>query len=216
MHRTGPRRPWRILVPALAAVLLAGCGGSDPSGPDPGGVPGEGLFFLRPAVDAPPVLTSDTTVVATRGEQLRVELFYADEDDPSQPGDRFLRFDLREESLLRYPEDHPRQGGTFQPGDTISIHISVSRDTLSVDMGPDGLRFADDEPAELEITYRQADDDFDDDGEADPELEENINMWRQETPGSLWFRETSFMDLDVDLDEVEADITSFTVYALAI
>lgn len=203
------------LVLTLATALTAhACGSDGPTEPEDEGTPTETLTFLRPAADAPDLLTDDTTVVAVRGEDLQVELFYADESDPPEPGQRFLRFELDDESLLRYPEDHPRQGARFEEGDTVSIRISVGRDTLWAEFRPTGLRFSSDEPAELEISYREADRDFDGDGEEDPDLEDEIGLWRQEAPGEPWFRIGTLEDLE--LDELKATLTSFTVYALAI
>lgn len=222
-HRSGPQGFSGLLsaalVPLLALIPLvaAGCGGGgDTSGPQPGGVPGEGILFLLPAAGAPAFFNPDTTVVATRGEDLRVDLFYAQAGDPTQPGDRFVRFELDPESLLRYPEDHPRQGATFETGDTISIRISVSTDTLLVKLEPAGLEFTPDARAELEMSYRQAEDDFDGDGDADPGAESAIRVWRQERPGGLWFQQSDFRQVDEELEEVRADLTITGVFGLGI
>lgn len=204
-----------ILLTLGAVVALGACGGSEPTGPDESGAPTEQLSFLRPGDDAPPLLTTDTTVVATRGENLRVELFYApDPGSGSDTGDRFLRFELDQTSLLRYPDDHPKAGALFQDGDTITIGIQIPEDTLMARLEPAGLEFDPERPAELELSYVNADPDFDGDGADDPELEEELDLWRQGAPGEDWFRIGRIQDLE--LDEIEAILTSFSRYAVAI
>lgn len=205
------RAPAFASVAVAAALVVSGCG-DDPAGPDGGPRVDADLAFARPAAGAPDLLTTDTTVVATRGEALRVELYYEEQDEPGTRGDRFLRFELDDESLLRYPDDHPRSGAAFEVGDTVSITISVAADTLLASLEPTGLRFDPEEPAELEMSWIQADeDDLDADGE--PEDEGDIDLWRQERPGEPWFRIGELKDLE--RDEIEALLTSFTRYALA-
>lgn len=196
------------------SLLTLGCGDDGVTGPGETGVPDAQLTLLHPADTAPPLLTTDTSVVATRGQQLDVEIFYEDPDDPGRPGDRFLRFRLDEESLFRYPDDHPREGALFGPGDTVTIRIRLARDTLLADFGPDGLRFSADAPAELRIRYAEADRDTDDDGEDEEDFEDEVDLWRQEAPGENWFRIGRLKDFE--LDEIRADLESFTRFAAAI
>lgn len=200
-------------------LLVGGCGEStvltEPP-PPPDGLPDASLTFLRPATLAQPLLTTDTSFVATRGEAIEIRIFYAPEPGSGDPvGERFLEFELDEESLLRYPPSgHPKAGQLFQDGDTITIRLRVETDTLLVELEPTGLQFDVVEPAELELRYGNADDDYDDDGDSDPELEENIDLWRQEKPGDPWFRIGEIKD--ADQDRVRARLTSFSRYALAI
>ena len=216
------RRPRsrRVGARVFACLLLvAGCGEStvltEPP-PLPDGLPDASLTFLRPGSLAQPLLTTDTSFVATRGESIEIRLFYAPEPGSSDlVGERFLEFELDEESLVRYPPSgHPKAGQPFQDGDTITIRLHVETDTLLVELEPTGLQFDIAEPAELELRYGNADDDFDDDGESDPELEEDIDLWRQEKPGDPWFRVGEIKD--ADQDRVRARLTSFSRYALAI
>lgn len=209
----------RRLLPAAATLalvaLLATCGG-DSTGPTPPPTikPGTDLLFLRPAAGSPPLLTRDTSFVATRGQSKTVELFYEDPENPGQPGQRFLRFKLEDNSLLRYPASHPMAGADFQPGDTITITIHVPQDTLLADFGPSGLRFDPNAPAELEMRWAEADRDFDEDGSDDPQLEGDIDLWKQEQAGQPWTRVGTAKD--VSLEEVKAEVTGFTTWALAI
>ena len=73
-------------------------------------------------------------------------------------------------------------GALFQDGDTITIRIQVAQDQLIVTMEPSGLLFDPFEPAELELRYPEADDDYDDDGTPDPERETRIDPWLVERP----------------------------------
>lgn len=195
--------------------LAAGCGDGGPTAPEPDRKAEEDLVFLRPSADAPPLLTTDTTIVATRGEDAELRIFYAPEaGSGSERGPLFLELEIDDESLLRYPDDHPRAGEAFQVGDTVHIRVRVDAERLIATLEPSGLAFSPDEPAELELRYSEADDDFDDDGEPDPELEDEIDLWRQERTGEPWVRIGELKD--ADLDRVEATLTSFSRYALAI
>jgi hypothetical protein len=204
----------------IACLLLASACSDSPiitePPPGPPGVPEASLTFLRPAALTQPLLTTDTSFVATRGQQVEIRLFYEPEPGSTDPvGERFLEFELDEESLLRYPPSgHPKAGQLFQDGDTITISIHVETDTLLVELEPTGLEFDVAEPAELELRYGNADEDFDDDGDADPELESEIDLWRQERIGDPWFRIGEIKDADAD--RIRARLTSFSRYALAI
>ena len=209
------RRLAESILVAGSLCLAAGCGDGGTTGPDPDQKTEDDLLFLRPAAGAPPLLTTDTTVVATSGEALELRIFYAPEEGSGAArGDLFLELELDDESLLRYPEDHPKAGATFAPGDTVHVRVRVDPDRLIATLEPSGLRFSIDDPAELELRYSEADDDFDDDGEPDPELEARVDLWRQEGPGRPWVRIGELKD--EDLDRVETRITSFSRYALAI
>lgn len=233
--RTGPGR---VLAGLAAAVIVAASfsacddaalgldGGSDGDSP-PEQAPSADLTFLSPADDAPDLLLGDsdgdgipdTTFVATAGEDLRVEVYYQDPDDePGEEGDRFLRFELDDESLLRYPEDHPngRGGEEFADGDTVHITLQVAGDTLLAEFGPSGLEFDPEEPAELEMRWIEADRDTDDDGEEDlDDREEDLDLWKQEQPGEQWQRLDAIAE-DLELDRVEVEVRSFTRFAMAI
>ena len=208
---------WRMSILALGGLLVmplvvTACGDDSPTDPGPTPVPEAQLTFLRQAPNAPPLLTTDTTVLATKGQDLEVRLFYADSGGGA--GEEFLRLKIEEETLLRYPQNHPRQGATFQDGDTVSIRIQVDTDDIIATLEPSGLTFNPNEPAKLKLRYAEADDDIDDDGDDDPELETEIDMWRQENLGDPWFRIGTAKS--EDLDEVEAELFGFSRYALAI
>lgn len=210
----------RALLATMFAWGLTGCVSDDGAtgpGPQPPAdeAPEGDLLFLRQSENAPPLLTRDTTFVATRGEDLKVELFYEPEpgsDDDT--GERFLEFELDKESLLRYPAGHPRAGQAFADGDTITIRIRVDDAEILASLEPSGLEFDSDRPAELELRYGNSDDDYDQDGDSDPELEDDIDLWRQEQIGDPWSRVGEIKDADED--KIRAFLTSFSRYALAI
>jgi hypothetical protein len=92
----------------------------------------------------------------------------------------------------------------------------IDPDLLLFEMSPSGLRFNPDEPAELEIEYAEGDDDLNDDGEIDEEddqLETQLAVWRQATLDADF--ERLITRLEVDLEEIEADIVGFSRYAIA-
>ena len=220
--RRSPRgRPVRGAVAlALGAALLAslGCHSdlvtpiTEPPDSDPRNE--SELAFLRQRAGAPALTTTDTSFVATRGQGLEIEIDYAPEGGETD-GEEFLEFELDDESLLRYPAGHPRAGQLFQDGDTVTIRLRIDPTLLIVTLEPSGLEFDPQEPAELEIRYGNADDDYDDDGTPDPpESEERIDLWRQEAVGAPWFRVGEIKDRE--LDRVRARLTSFSRYALAI
>lgn len=167
--------------------------------------------FLRHDPTGPGLSTRDTSFVAVAGQRMAFRVF----PDGTQSGsDRFLDLDLDDKSLAEYPPGHPRAGDRFSPGDTITISVHIDPVILSVELGPEGLRFDADHPARLELSYRFADPDLDGDGQADPALESAIGMYRQAIEGSPWIR----LDAELDLlaDRVKYDsLTSFSRYALA-
>jgi len=208
-------------VATLALVVLGACGGGSSTGPLPPPPPPptkatNELSFLIQAANAPALVTTDTTFLATRGQELKVQLFYEPVAGSGQSeGDEFLEFELDPQSLLRYPPGHPKAGQLFQAGDTISIRIQVDPNELLVTMEPSGLQFDPAHPAQLELRYGHADDDYDGDGAADPpETESQIDLWRQEFPGDPWVRVGEIKDTETN--RVRAFLTSFSRYALAI
>lgn len=218
--RTGARPARPLLAAGVAAALaMTGCGDDivDPGGDGGGSQPppsasADELTFLRQSSDAPAFFRfdGDTSFVATRGEDTEIEIRYVDPSDTTQAGEEFLEFELEDGSLARYPD-----GTEFRPGDTVTITIRVTGDTILAEFEPSGLEFDPDEPAELEMHFGNADRDTDDDGEDDlDEREDEVRLWRQEQPGDDWLQFSE--QPDVTLDRIRAELTSFTRFAMAI
>lgn len=190
---------WCWLFPLL---LTAACSG-DGAGPDDGGVPEGDLIFLR--LDSANAVTVRTASFwAKRGEGRVLRMFYAN-------GEELLDFEVRDNALLRRPD-----GTLFQQGDSILISVTLDpQNRFVLDFQPSGLVFNPLDPAHLEINYMHADDDIDDDGDEDAvdlELETRLRIWQREIPGSPWI---PLSTLRVDEDDLEANVVSFTGFAMA-
>ena len=208
MHR--PRmflRPLALLLGLAAAAMALAC--SDGTGPVQ--KTSDELIFLRFAENAPSLAQTTVTFWAVKGEDRRGRLYYVTPPNALDTAE-FMTFRVREESLLRRPD-----GRLFADGDSIQITITLLDPlTLAVNMQPAGLQFSSREPAELKFEYDESDEDYDDDGDVDSDdsnAERRIAIWRQELPGQPWVRLSS--RVEISLDDVEADILSFTSYALA-
>lgn len=129
----------------------------------------------------------------------------------SSDSTEFLRFKVPSRSLLR-----DAAGRTFANQDSVLITITVPDPTkFLVEFAPAGLRFRADRPAELDFSLEERDDDLDGDGDDDDDDDlKKVELWRQETPTSLWERVQSL--LVESLEKIEADILGFTGYAIAI
>lgn len=200
------RKKW--LLVSLALMTMAGCDETT----EPAGdviVPTEELVFIRfsESVSLP---VRDTSFVVHYGQDARLELFTAPEAG-GDSGSRFFEFRVPSGSLLRHPD-----GSAFGPGDSVVIQLTIPGGAFAFYFEPSGLVFNPEEPAELEIDYGEANPDLDDDGdvdEMDAEFEAELAIWRQELPGDPWLRLGSVQF--EDLDEIEADITGFSGFALA-
>ena len=196
----------------LAAVaFIAACEGS--TDPDDDGeviVPSDQLTFveLESGVNVP---VRDTSFVVTAGERFELELF-TDPEPGDDDGEEFFEFEVDEDALLRRPD-----GTAFQPGDTITIRVTVPGDEYRFYFEPSGLVFNPNRPAEMKITYIDADDDFDDDGDVDDddgEFETDLTIWRQQVLGGDWTRIGASIH-EIEDDEIEFDVEHFTGFALA-
>lgn len=197
-----------VVHTALLALLgVISCGESTP--PDSERAEAE-LRFLRFTTAAPPLVTTRVQFWAKRGQDREVSIFHrprAGESDST----RFLYFKVPGSSLERRP------GGTlFAEGDSVLITITVVDPVRAiVRFEPAGLGFSSRSPARLKFEFEEADDDLDGDGDddaADSALEAQLRVWRQETAGRPWIKLGSF---SASLHEIEADLMSFTNYAVA-
>lgn len=200
-------KKWRYL--ALAGLLMVGCDDEPTEAGRPDVLPEEELVFMRfgESLSLP---VRDTSIVAYYGQEARLRLL-TDPLPGESSGEEFFEFRLDNESLLRHPD-----GSLFGPGDSVVISVSIPGDAFVFYLEPSGLRFDPAHPAELDIDYGKADPDYDDDGDEDAEdleFELEMSIWMQESPGEPWQR-LGTVQVE-ELDEIEAEITSFTGFALA-
>jgi hypothetical protein len=189
----------------LAFVVLS-C--NDGTAPDTDTRPASELTFLRPAPGAPQFADTTVQFYAKRGEDREIRIRYAVAGDLEE----FVRFRVRPEALVAYPDGRP-----IAVGDSVLITLRiVDFARLIVEFQPTGLRFSTERPAELKFKYNHTSPDLDGDGDVDADdarAETLLAIWRQEAPGQPWVRLSS--SIEFDIDEIEAEITTFSGYALA-
>lgn len=193
----------RRLLFALTAAALLAC--SDNTGPETR--PNADLNIVLQDTLAPPL---DSTVVhlwAKVGDGREVQINYQ-----APQSEEFLRFEVPGDALLRKPD-----GSAFAAGDSILITITVvDQKQFLFRFEPSGLQFSADHPARLKIHYNLSNHDFDDDGtvdSTDDAIEHQLDIWRREGSTAPWFRVGSVKFEETD--EIDANILSFSEYALA-
>ncbi len=207
----------RNAVPGvMAALFLISCKASEGTPVDPStnppAKPETQLTFLRLAPSA--TLTGDSVSFwAVRGKDREVSMFYRPKPGKTDSV-RFLSFKVADASLLRRPD-----GRAFAFGDSIRITIRV-RDLSRIitEYSPSGLVFNPEKPAELRLDFENADEDYNRDGfvtRADTLLVPTFAIWKQEFAGQPWVRLSSRVEVSGDLEEIEAQILSFTNHAIA-
>lgn len=200
------RTSFRLAAALVAAALLA-C--ADNTGP--GGRPDAQLHIVRQDTLAPPLVARQGSFWAKVGDGRELHLNYQGAT-PADTGEEFLRFEVPGDGLLRKPD-----GTAFQAGDSILITVTVVDSARFIfQFEPSGLVFNPDHPARLKIHYFDANHDFDDDGDvdaADSSIEHVLDIWRRESLAAPWFRIGSVKF--EELDELDANILSFSEYAVA-
>ena len=193
---------WRVFAPGLSIAMIgfvAACDSSTES--EPQIVDESQLEFVPRSVTAPPLETMDTSFWAVKGQDREVEILYAGQGGPGT-GKEFLELVIEEQTLLRCPD-----GSSFAEGDSVEIRVIVDADLFLVRFEPSGLQFNPDEPAKLSLDYDEAEDAF-------LAREGEFGLWRQEESGEPWER-IGIAQVE-ELDEIEALLTGFTRYALAV
>ena len=198
------RRIPTLLGAALCAWAAASC--DNPAGPKQ--VPGSELTFIRAAANAPPLDSLVVHVWAVAGENRQAVIRY--EKVGNYGGDICLEFKIPGNGLWKRPD-----GSVVAKGDSVLITITVvDPKQFNFRFEPSGVQFRADHPAELRVSYKWADPDRNGDGVVDSRDERfDFGFWKQETDASNWI-ETGTVK-DADLEELRADIRSFTRYALA-
>jgi hypothetical protein len=202
------------LMIALAAAAFGCDSGSGTSSQLPDSTAAEAsLDFLHPAAGAPPLADRQVSFWAVRGQTREGQLMYrpmAGHTDSLE----FARLLVFDQSLTNRPDGSP-----IAPGDSILITLSVI-DTLRliVDCQPAGLVFSSAAPPRFWIRYGESDPDLNHDGSvnaADTTLLNSLHVWRQEHPGDLWALLPGYVDVDPDVQGVNAEIPGFTRFAVA-
>jgi hypothetical protein len=195
----------RRLLWFCGMVALLSC--SDNSGP--GGVDDSQLHVIQQDTLAPALDSTVARLWAKVGEGREIRIGY---QPPADTAEDFLRFEVPGDALLRKPD-----GSAFQAGDSILITLTVvDPQRFLVRFEPSGLQFSSDHPARLKFHYLQANHDFDDDGaidSTDDAIEHTLDLWRRENGTAPWFRVAS-VKFEA-LDEIDANILSFSEYAIA-
>jgi hypothetical protein len=198
----------RLILATAAALALPLAVACDRGPTEPEELPQEELIFLRATPDAPPLAALQAQVWARRGEGRRIEIPYARVG--SYGGDRCLELNIPGDALWKRPD-----GTLYQPGDSVLITVTVSNpNQFHFRFEPSGLQFNPQHPAELRISYKWADRDFNGDGVInDADRNFTFAVWRQETLAAPWYRLRT--EKDDNVQEARADVLGFTGYALA-
>lgn len=203
---TTARRSAVAAILALGAVLAC----NDATAPNDVRQTGD-LHFLRPALNAPPLAASVVAFWAVRGQDREARIWYRPAIGQTDSSE-FVEFKVPGAALLKRPD-----GTSIAAGDSVLITITVLDATrLIVGFEPSGLQFDPHVPARLKIRFAETDDDYNEDGHVDAtdeSIKQQFSLWRQEAVGQPWFK--VFSVVVEDLEEVEADITGFTSYAIA-
>jgi hypothetical protein len=199
----------RLKLGLLVVVAIAlACG--DTGGPSSGSPRAQLNFVLQDSTYRP-LLSTQGSFYAKVGEHRQVRLVYQG-STPTDSGAEFLRFEVPSDGLYRKPD-----GTAFGPVDSILITVTVvDAKQFRFDFQPSGLQFNPSDPARLKVEYRYAEPDFDGDGtidSTDAEIESMLSLWRRDPPDTLWFQMAAAKS--VELEEFDADIFSFSQYAVA-
>src|SRR3954471_6318045 len=188
----------------LGLLIVAACGG-DGTGPKTEIKTTSDLHFLRLSASAPQLQSTVVKFFAKKGEDREIRVRFKNGED-------YLRFRVFANSLSLRPD-----GSSFEIGDSVQITITIPDPTkLAADFQPAGLKFSGSSPARLQFEFGEADKDLNGDGAVntiDAALIPQISTWRQETPGGTWLK--IYSAIEIEINEVQADILGFSGYALA-
>ena len=203
----------RYIWAGAVTLTVLGCAGeaANPTRPDiDAAVATATPHFLSVPPTAPPLVSATVSFWAVQGQDREAAIFYKKRVGPPTNSDRLSRFRVRKDSRIILPNGTP-----LAPGDSVRITMKVvdpSRQML--EFLPSGLKFRN-RPADLTLWYLEANHDFNGDGVIngqDAIIENTFRIWRKDGT-QPWAPQVT--DLEVTLDEAEADITGFTRFAVA-
>ncbi len=204
----------------LATALAAGVAAcADSTGGGGGGTPADQLTFLRLQGTAPPLCADSVggwAIKDPNAQDFEIALVFPNSgnlaDCNGGSTEDFLRLKIEKLAMLRRPDNT-----LIANGDSIFISVKwVGSDSILFDLEPSGLTFDPAKPADLKIEYGEAGDDLDDDGDVDAEdddIEQRLDIWRQEHPGD-GYTQVGTAKLE-DSNEIEAKLNGFSRYAIA-
>jgi hypothetical protein len=186
----------------IAVAVVTACGGDSPTQIQK---TTSDLHFLKLSATAPALQSTTVSFYAIKGVDSEIRVRF-------QNGEDYLRFRVFANSLALRPNGTP-----IATGDSVLITITITDPAkLAADFQPAGLKFSPSAPARLQFEFGEADKDLNDDGVVngtDASLIPQISTWRQESAGAPWVKVNSLVE--IELNEVQADISGFTGYALA-
>jgi hypothetical protein len=186
----------------IALAVVTACGGDSPTQIQK---TTSDLHFLKLSASAPALQSTTVSFYAIKGVDSEIRVRF-------QNGEDYLRFRVFANSLALRPNGTP-----IATGDSLLITIIITDPTkLAADFQPAGLKFSPSAPARLQFEFGEADKDLNDDGVVngtDASLIPQISTWRQESAGAPWVKVNSVVE--IELNEVQANISGFTGYALA-
>jgi hypothetical protein len=168
------------------------------------------LTILQVDASAPPLIDTDVSFWAVRGQTREVEIRY--QSVGLYPNGKCLRFVVPPQALQQRADGSPIANGDSV---LISIHV-VDASRYLFEFDPAGLRFDPLHPARIEVRHAWTAADANGDGIVDGKdasLKTRMAIWRQERPWDLWTRLP--VSRFPDLQEIHANITGFTRFALA-
>lgn len=191
----------------FAAALLAVAACSDSSGPSTR--PPAELNIVRTGSGAT-FAETEVSFWAHEDADADGRLFFA--APGGGDGAEFVRLRVPRGALLMQADGTP-----FGPADSVLITMRIVDPTeLLVDFQPSGLKFNPADPAQMEMHYDNADDDFNRDGKVDAgdtQVEDSLGIWRQEQPTDPFLRLGSV--LTISTKDCRTPLLGFTRYALA-
>jgi hypothetical protein len=200
------RRPIMTGVLILALAFAPAC--SDEVDPDARTEDELNALEIRP--DAPPLERTDTTFYAVKGQEREVIIYFT--EGAGGRGTIFFLLRVFAGSLASRPDGTP-----IAEGDSVLITVRAADPSrVLFDVEPSGLTFDPATPPLMLLHYNEVDPDLDGDGDgdaADLDIEQRLTIWRQETPGGLFTRLESTVNLE--LDGVGTSLAGFSRYAIS-
>ena len=147
---------------------------------------------------------------AVRGQWRELKVYYEDVDEELEDEGKFLDLEITDPVALA-------DGTPIAVGDSVLVTVTVDANFLTVQLEPSGIQFGTGNPTELQISYRHADPDYNNDGVVngdDAYVESNLlDMWVQEDPNDPWVSVFSYQS--TYLKRFFGTLEHFSEYAIS-